>query len=88
MIDWYERSGTLTRDSLARLMSFGTLPAGWPALAALLVGFAAMVPFMNTGLVVGPVANAIHGADLSFYVGFVVAALVYSALPRQHGQRP
>jgi NCS1 family nucleobase:cation symporter-1 len=41
-----------------------------------------MVPFMNTGLVVGPVANALHGADLSFYVGFVVAAIVYSALRR------
>jgi len=43
-----------------------------------LVGFAAMVPFMNTGLVVGPVANALHGADLSFYVGFLVAGVVYS----------
>ena len=55
---------------------------GWPALAALLVGFAAMVPFMNTGLVVGPVANALHGADLSFYVGFLVAGVVYSGLRR------
>jgi NCS1 family nucleobase:cation symporter-1 len=37
---------------------------------------------MNTGLIVGPVAGALHGADLSFYVGFLVAALVYSALSR------
>jgi len=36
---------------------------------------------MNTGLVVGPVANALHGADLSFYVGFIVGAGVYSAGP-------
>jgi len=28
------------------------------------------------------VATALHGADLSFYVGFLVAALVYSALRR------
>jgi NCS1 family nucleobase:cation symporter-1 len=35
-----------------------------------------------TGLIVGPVAGALHGADLSFYVGFLVAALVYSALSR------
>jgi NCS1 family nucleobase:cation symporter-1 len=80
VIDWYQRRGSISRAGLAGLMSFATLPTGWPALAALLVGFAAMVPFMNTGLVVGPVANALHGADLSFYVGFVVAAVVYSAL--------
>jgi nucleobase:cation symporter-1, NCS1 family len=65
-------------------MSFTNLSMGWPALAALLIGFAAMVPFMNTGLVVGPVANALHGADLSLYVGFLVAAIVYSALRRLH----
>jgi len=45
-----------------------------------------MVPFMNTGLFIGPVANALHGADLSFYVGFVVAAIVYSALRRLHAE--
>jgi nucleobase:cation symporter-1, NCS1 family len=82
LIDWYHRRGTVSRDGLARLMRFTNLSMGWPALAALLVGFAAMVPFMNTGLVVGPVANALHGADLSFYVGFLVAGVVYSALRR------
>jgi nucleobase:cation symporter-1, NCS1 family len=82
LIDWYHRRGTISRDSLTRLMRFTNLSMGWPALAALLVGFAAMVPFMNTGLVVGPVANALHGADLSFYVGFLVAGVVYSALRR------
>ncbi|MEO9008193.1 MAG: cytosine permease [Candidatus Dormibacter sp.] len=81
-IDWYRRSGGISRDSLAGLMSFSNLSMGWPALAALVVGFAAMVPFMNTGLVVGPVASVLNGADLSFYVGFLVAALVYSALRR------
>lgn len=84
LIDWYQRRGSISREGLARLMTFTNLSMGWPALAALLVGFAAMVPFMNTGLVVGPVANALHGADLSFYVGFMVAAIVYSALCRLH----
>jgi nucleobase:cation symporter-1, NCS1 family len=84
VIDWYQRSDGITREGLARLMSFTNLSMGWPALAALLGGFAAMVPFMNTGLVVGPVANALHGADLSFYVGFLVAAIVYSALGKLH----
>ena len=82
VIDWYQRSGSITREGLARLMSFANLSMGWPALAALLVGFAAMVPFMNSGLVVGPVAHALDGADLSFYAGFLVAAIVYSALRR------
>jgi purine-cytosine permease-like protein len=46
----------------------------------LVVGFGAMVPFMNTGLFAGPVATRLDGADLSFYVGFVVAFCVYLAL--------
>jgi hypothetical protein len=41
-----------------------------------------MVPFMNTELLVGPVAERLDGADLSFYVGFVVAFCVYLALRR------
>jgi hypothetical protein len=82
VIDWYRRGGSISREGLARLMRFTNLSTGWPALAALVVGFAAMVRFMDTGLIVGPVAGALHGADLSFYVGFLVAALVYSALSR------
>jgi nucleobase:cation symporter-1, NCS1 family len=54
----------------------------WQALVALVVGFGAMVPFMDTRLLVGPVASALQGADISFYVGFAVAGLVYSALLR------
>ncbi|MGO9297036.1 MAG: hypothetical protein ACLP52_24685 [Streptosporangiaceae bacterium] len=50
------------------------------ALVAFVVGFAAMVPFTNTSLVVGPVATALHGADLAFYVGFVVTGVLYFVL--------
>jgi hypothetical protein len=35
---------------------------------------------MNTGVLVGPVATALDGADLSFYVGFLAAGVVYLAL--------
>ena len=80
VIDWYQRRGTISTEGLARLMAFKNLSMGWQALAALLVGFAAMVPFMNSGLFIGPVANAFHGADLSFYVGFAAAAIAYSVL--------
>jgi len=44
-----------------------------------------MVPFMDTSLYVGPVAARLHGADVSFYVGFVVAAAVYAPLRRLAG---
>ena len=63
-----------------RLMRWRDLDGGLPALVALVVGFGAMVPFMDTSLYVGPVAARLHGADLSFYVGFVVAAAVYAPL--------
>jgi NCS1 family nucleobase:cation symporter-1 len=82
LIDWYRRRGRVSRESLARLIDFRTLSLRWPALVALVVGFAAMVPFMDTGLLVGPVASALQGADISFYVGFAVAGAVYSALLR------
>ncbi len=47
------------------------------ALAVFVVAFAAAVPFMHTNLIVGPVAEALHGADLAYFVNFVVAAALY-----------
>lgn len=47
------------------------------ALVAFTVAFAAAVPFMNTTLIVGPVASWLHGADLAYFVNFVVAAAIY-----------
>lgn len=47
------------------------------ALAAFFVAFAASVPFMHTTMIVGPVAAALHGADLAYFVNFLVAALLY-----------
>jgi purine-cytosine permease-like protein len=62
------------------MLQWSNLRSGWPALLALVVGFGAMVPFMDTGLIVGPAAKAMDGADISFVVGFVVAAAVYYPL--------
>ena len=47
------------------------------ALVTFFVAFAAAVPFMHTNLIVGPVATALHGADLAYFVNFLVAAAVY-----------
>ncbi|MGW7537263.1 purine-cytosine permease family protein [Amycolatopsis sp. NPDC054798] len=57
----------------------------WAALVAFVVGFAAAVPFMNTTVYTGPVAAALHGADLAYYAGFVVSLAAYTLL---RGRRP
>ena len=49
----------------------------WQGLLAYAVGFVAMVPFFSTPIYTGPVANALHGADLSIVVGLVVAGGAY-----------
>jgi NCS1 family nucleobase:cation symporter-1 len=80
MIDWHYDKDKYTPGFLRKALIFGNLSNGWPALVAFVVGFAAMVPFMNTSIIVGPVAKALDGADLSFYVGFVVAGILYYVL--------
>ena len=74
IIDWHDRKGTTTYAGLSALMDRKNLPAGWPALVSLVLGFCAMVPFMNTSVLEGPVARALDGADLSFYVGCLTAS--------------
>jgi nucleobase:cation symporter-1, NCS1 family len=82
MIDWHYEKDKYTPGFLRRALGFPNLRGGWPALVAFVVGFGAMVPFMNTSIIVGPAAKALDGADLAFYVGFVVAGVVYYVLRR------
>jgi len=77
VIDWFYLHKSLTHERLRHLMDFRRLIKGWSALTALVVGFCAMIPFMDTSLVVGTFSKAMDGADISFYVGFVVGAIVY-----------
>ncbi|MCH6471564.1 purine-cytosine permease family protein [Sinomonas terrae] len=56
---------------------------GWPGIVAYLVGFAVMVPFFSAGtLFVGPIAQAMDGADISLFIGLPVAGVLYWALTR------
>jgi NCS1 family nucleobase:cation symporter-1 len=80
LIDWRDRAAGVDRRTLVHMLEWKNLRSGWPALLSLVVGFGVMVPFMDTGLVVGPVSNALDGADISFVVGFVVAGLLYYPL--------
>jgi NCS1 family nucleobase:cation symporter-1 len=62
-----------------RILPERQAPDWWgPAVISFAVGLAVSVPFMSSALYTGPVAHRLGGADLTFYVGFVVAGLVYS----------
>jgi NCS1 family nucleobase:cation symporter-1 len=50
---------------------------GLAALATFFIAFAAAVPFMHTDVIVGPVAEALRGADLAYFVDFLVAGALY-----------
>jgi NCS1 family nucleobase:cation symporter-1 len=74
-IDWYYRArgrhtinpareSTLQADAVAAIITF-------------VVAFGASVPFMDTSIIVGPVAKAWHGADVAYFVNFLVAAIIY-----------
>jgi len=79
IVDWRRRGA---RISGANAVNFALLPSGLNALIALVVGFVASVPFMNQTLYVGPIANALGGADIAYLIGFVVAGVLYWFLER------
>ncbi|WP_052371651.1 purine-cytosine permease family protein [Amycolatopsis taiwanensis] len=86
VIDWWHRRRH--RRSFDVLADLARPQPGWPALVAFLLGCAAAVPFMNTTVFTGPVASALHGADLAYYVGLVASALVYALLRRVTAATP
>jgi nucleobase:cation symporter-1, NCS1 family len=56
---------------------------GWRGILAYVIGFAAMTPFFNVGtLYEGVAANALGGADISFFIGLPVAAILYYVFSR------
>jgi nucleobase:cation symporter-1, NCS1 family len=78
IVEWLRRKG---RVNVASLLHLHDLELGWEGLVALLAGFGAAVPFMDATLFVGSVsAGPLHGGDIAYEVGFVVAGIVYFAL--------
>jgi NCS1 family nucleobase:cation symporter-1 len=77
MIDWWRKRGHMNvRDVMGT-----ALKPGWDALIALLVGFAAATPFMDTSLYEGPASSHwLHGGDIAFGVGFLVGLVVYAGI--------
>lgn len=54
----------------------------WRGITAYCVAFVAMVPFMYLSFYQGPVAKALDGVDLAFFVGIPVGAVAYVLLCR------
>jgi NCS1 family nucleobase:cation symporter-1 len=74
-IDWFYRARGRHMVNPARERTGRT--DAIVALIAFVVAFGAAVPFMNTSIVVGPVAKAWHGADVAYFVNFLVAVIIY-----------
>ncbi len=83
LVDWRLRGG---RFDAHRVTDFARLPSGRNGLAALVVGFVVSIPFFNQTLYVGPMANVLGGADITYVVGFVVAGVLYWVLERSAGR--
>ena len=79
MVDWWRKRGHMNVHDVVG----AALKPGWDALIALLVGFGAAVPFMDTSLYEGPASSRwLDGGDIAFAVGFVVALVVYGGIRR------
>ena len=48
-----------------------------PGLASFLIGIVISTLFMSSELYEGPIAKAMNGVDLAFYVGFLVSFIIY-----------
>lgn len=80
IVDWRRRSrGRPTVDPAAEATPRADAIA---ALVAFAVAYGAAIPFMNTTLLQGPVAVAWHGADIAYFVNFVVALVTYGGYRR------
>ncbi|WP_405783530.1 purine-cytosine permease family protein [Streptomyces sp. NBC_00859] len=77
-VDWYARARA--GEPVDPTAETGRRQSGRSALVAFCAAFAAAVPFMNTGLYTGPVAAALHGADLAYYAAFLAALVIYAPL--------
>jgi len=82
LIDWHYHRKLYVPSYLQSALAFKNLKSGWPALVSFIVGFVVMIPFMDTSLIVGFVAHKLQGADIAFYVGFIVTAVLYYFLRR------
>ena len=85
LVDFYlVRKGTYSISDILR--PDGGIYGRWnqKGMAAYILGFVAMIPFFSTVIFTGPVAKAIHGADIAPIVGLGVSAFSYWIFMRRH----
>lgn len=58
----------------------------WAGLGAMLIAAVVSVPFIDTEVFTGPVANALGGADISYFVSGIAAAVLYLVLADVSGR--
>jgi nucleobase:cation symporter-1, NCS1 family len=79
IVDWWRKRGVMNVQDVVG----SVLRPGWEALVALLAGFAAALPFMDTSLYVGYASKHwLQGGDIAFPVGFAVGLVVYAGILR------
>jgi nucleobase:cation symporter-1, NCS1 family len=54
----------------------------WRGITAYVIAFLCMIPFMNTTIYEGPVAKSLSGGDISPFIGFPIAAILYYLFSR------
>jgi purine-cytosine permease-like protein len=62
--DIFERDGIYGRWNLRGIICY-------------LIGFCVMIPFFSVSFFTGPVAKGLGGADISPFIGFPVAGILY-----------
>ncbi len=82
VIDFFLHPGQATRPGGQSLQRSLSAAVEWPGLVAFLVGLLVSVPFMASVIYTGPLAIWLHGADIAYYVGIVVAGVLYYVLAR------
>jgi NCS1 family nucleobase:cation symporter-1 len=74
-VDWWLRTRRLDRVDPARAHT--PRADAVAALVTFVAAYAVAVPFMNTSIFVGAMAQKWHGADVAYFVNFLVALALY-----------
>ncbi|MFE4543335.1 purine-cytosine permease family protein [Arthrobacter sp. NPDC056727] len=82
LVDYYfvRRGHYAIREIFTPNGIYGTW--AWRGMTAYLIGIIAMTPFAVTAWYVGPVAQALGGADLALFAGLAASAIAYLILGR------
>jgi NCS1 family nucleobase:cation symporter-1 len=76
-VDWWLRRGG--RDTIDPSEECTTRADAVAALVTFVAAYAVAIPFMDTSIFVGVIAQKWHGADVAYFVNFLVALALYGS---------